>query len=239
MNSLLQLKNIEIFHAEICASTNDEIKNYFNENQTVALYTFNQTSGKGQYGNKWEINANENLAFSLAFPINNIELNEVALRYLIATIVHKFISKFIKNETISIKFPNDIYIKNKKVAGILIEKVKNFYIIGIGINVLQKEFINIPNASSIQNFTDEIINLKECTENFIVFLKEQKTLNETEILKYLNDHLYLKNKIQVIDFQSKKQNSKILKVNALGEIVIEFENNEIKKLKHKEFEFLR
>ena len=114
----------------------------------------NQSHGKGQMGSKWDSETGKNLMFSVLVKnkLNNIneifDLN-VAVALSILTALEK---NNIPN--ITIKWPNDIMSDNKKVAGILIENtIKNngeiLSIIGVGLNVNQLNFDNLPKASSL------------------------------------------------------------------------------------------
>ena len=112
MNRLLYLEN--------CVSTQDEIINLINEDETTAVFTFNQTKGRGQYGNKWEVIPNENLAYSIGVISNTISISGVCLNYYTAIIVRDFLDNM-TNVSACIKWPNDIILHGKKVCGILIE----------------------------------------------------------------------------------------------------------------------
>jgi len=112
----------KIIYKSQSSSTNEEITSVINdENYEVALYTYNQTNGKGQYGNSWTSSANQNLAYSLAIPIKMINLSDVFFNYHTALIVREFIDN-LTQEKIQIKWPNDIILNQKKICGILIEK---------------------------------------------------------------------------------------------------------------------
>ena len=138
-------------------STNDFLKRLSGE-QSLENFTVvtaeNQSHGKGQMGSKWDSETGKNLMFSVLVKnkLNNIneifDLN-VAVALSILTALEK---NNIPN--ITIKSPNDIMSDNKKVAGILIENtIKNngeiLSIIGVGLNVNQLNFDNLPKASSL------------------------------------------------------------------------------------------
>ena len=75
MSKLLYLKD--------CSSTNDEISKVllYPESDFVAIYTFNQKKGRGQYGNQWLVNPNENLAFTIAIKTKNIFVKKFILNW--------------------------------------------------------------------------------------------------------------------------------------------------------------
>lgn len=138
-------------------STSEELKKRSNAetlpNFTV-LSTENQTAGKGQIGNTWESEAGKNLTFSvLLYPKNVAILNQ----FILSKMVSVAIVQALEYDTnyLEIKWPNDIYIGEKKICGILIENsimgsTLNQTIIGIGININQTTFkSNAPNPTSL------------------------------------------------------------------------------------------
>lgn len=124
-----------------------------------------QVDGRGQAFNKWESEPKKNLTFSiLLFP----DFIKIQRQFEISKAISLGVTDFISNltENVSIKWPNDIYIRKKKVAGILIEnsviidKISSC-IVGIGLNVNQQIFdSNLPNPVSISQITHEIYNLE-------------------------------------------------------------------------------
>ena len=88
----------QIFYTKKCSSTNDEIIHYLPnlkkiEDEWITLYTFDQTNGRGQYGNIWKISPNENLAFSMAFHQRKILISDNLLNFHTANILRDFIAK--------------------------------------------------------------------------------------------------------------------------------------------------
>ena len=127
------------------------------------LYTDFQTAGKGQPGNTWESENGKNLLFSMLLYPYSIKVNE---QFILSEITSLAIRKVLEKYTddICIKWPNDIYWKDKKIAGILIENSLfrdriDTCIIGIGLNVNQEVFIsNAPNPVSLRQITGNDIN---------------------------------------------------------------------------------
>ena len=77
MNSLIYFNN--------CASTQDELIDFLNQHYLsedfLAIHTFNQTKGRGQYGNSWENLPEENLAYSFALKTKNINISDTCFNY--------------------------------------------------------------------------------------------------------------------------------------------------------------
>ena len=182
-----------------CPSTNDYLKELLKNDKLTngqLVNTPNQTAGRGQLSNKWESEKFKNLTFSvglieLDFPvINQFQLNIISSLAVVKTLIDCF------NIKASIKWPNDILIDDKKVAGILIETTLknltiNSAIIGIGLNVNQSNF-KTPHATSILNKTGQPVELESLLETMcknlehFIFRKEDLTGLKK---KYLN-HLY-------------------------------------------------
>ncbi|CAD7804469.1 Bifunctional ligase/repressor BirA [Chryseobacterium aquaeductus] len=234
----------ELFYQKECSSTNDEISQVllYPESNFVGLYTFNQKKGRGQYGNSWASEPEQNLAYSVAIKTDSISLTDFMFNYYTATAIRGFLAKFTDHE-VKIKWPNDIILKNKKVGGILIEKkklnTKNYFIIGAGINVLQEKFDEISNAGSFFTQTGKRLDLQNFTKDLHSFLVEKfKNLaSEKEILDEFNLNLFRKDKISVFEINGKQQNGIIRKADEKGEIWIEFEDG-LQSFYHKEIKLL-
>lgn len=237
MHSLVYLKK--------AVSTNDEIAGYFtlNKNENTAVYTFDQTKGRGQYGNIWKMHANQNLAFSFCIQKGKICYSNSMFNYYTAVLFQKFFAN-LTNEKVKIKWPNDLILNNKKFAGILIEvkKIDNVevFIVGIGINVLQKDFENLPKAGSILTETGQHLDLHELAARLFEFSNANISALESEekILENFNDHLFRKNKVAVFEIKGLRQNGIIRNADTDGYLWIELENEGLQKFFHKEIELL-
>lgn len=235
MNRLLYLEN--------CVSTQDEIINLINEDETTAVFTFNQTKGRGQYGNKWEVIPNENLAYSIAVTSDEINIPDVCLNYYTAIIVRDFLDN-LTNVSACIKWPNDIILNGKKVCGILIEKTKkngnDYFIIGIGINILQKDFSNLPKAGSILSVTGVNIDLITFIQDFHTYFisRIMNIPDEEKILEQYNLHLFKRDAISVFQKNRVRQNGIVKNADNAGYLWIDLENEGLQKFFHKEIEML-
>lgn len=230
---------------EECSSTNDEISEHFalKNSGHFAIYTFNQTKGRGQYGNLWESPKNQNLAYSIAIPSDKFIIRNDLLNFHTAIILADFLAIMTKT-IVKIKWPNDIIIKNKKVSGILIEK-KNinavpYFIIGIGLNILQKDFTHLPKAGSLLTQTGVEFTLHEFTKTLNNYLLENlnQEISEENILEKLNQMLFKKDEISVFEIKKTRQNGIIQKVDENGFLWVDLENDGLQKFYHKEIEML-
>lgn len=158
-------------------STNDFLKflagSQHLENFTVVTAEL-QTKGKGQMGAKWISETGKNLTMSVLIKDSVFEINQIYnLNVAVSLSVLLALEKF-KIPKLAIKWPNDIMSDGKKIAGILIENSiktdgKIVSIIGIGVNVNQVDFLELPNASSLavimNTFFDKEALLFEIIEN--------------------------------------------------------------------------
>ncbi|MCC6370108.1 MAG: biotin--[acetyl-CoA-carboxylase] ligase [Bacteroidia bacterium] len=131
------------------------------------VYTAHQTNGKGQRGAVWKSEPASNLALSLVLKPGFLELRNQYLLYQVAALAcYDTIAALFNNSQfdIKIKWPNDILVNKLKVAGVLIENNLqnnrvNWCIVGVGINVNQEDFEDLPKASSIKQLTGILQNL--------------------------------------------------------------------------------
>ena len=235
MNSLIYFNN--------CASTQDELIDFLNQHYLsedfLAVYTFNQTKGRGQYGNSWENLPEENLAYSFALKTKNINVSDTCFNFYTAILVRDFIANLTKTE-VKIKWPNDLILKNKKICGMLFEKNKNYFVVGIGINILQENFKNLPKAGSVLSQTGLSFELKAFTESLHQYLFEHLVQKEipNNILELYHLHLYRKNEVSVFEKNEVRQNGIIQNVDENGYIWIDLENEGLQKFFHKEIGLL-
>ena len=135
----------DFIHLQSTYSTNDYAKEIFDQLKNKTLIVADeQTAGRGRLDRTWFSPKKEALYFSLIIK-KNITIEDLSFLNLISSLsVHKTI-KEISGIIPDLKWPNDVYIKKKKIAGILIETIFKTdlltgTIIGIGINLNIKEF---------------------------------------------------------------------------------------------------
>lgn len=141
------------------------------EHGTV-VYTDRQTAGHGQRGNSWESEPFKNVTMSILLRPKNVAPNQQFwLSEISALAVERVLSKYIGN--VSIKWPNDIYYKDFKICGMLIEhslsggKI-NYTIPGIGINVNQRVFLSdAPNPISLANVLGHEVPTSEILDGIV------------------------------------------------------------------------
>ncbi|WP_080057065.1 biotin--[acetyl-CoA-carboxylase] ligase [Spirosoma aerolatum] len=140
-----------------CQSTNDEASAliaHADPSEGTLVITDNQTAGRGQRGNQWEAKTGQNLTVSAILRPTFLSASEqfwlnIALSLGIYDTLHPLIG-----DSLRIKWPNDIYVGNQKLGGILIENILHGYniewsIVGMGLNINQTEF-GYTTATSLQ-----------------------------------------------------------------------------------------
>ena len=165
----------------------DSTNNYLKElsaKQTVTNFTVvvaeNQTNGRGQRGANWEVEDGKNLTFSVLVKDMLLDIKEVFnLNVIVAVSLFQTFVK-LKIPNVAIKWANDILADKKKICGILIENQfkstsEILSIVGIGINVNQENFINLPQATSLKYCMKQEFNKDEI---LLLFLNQfQNNIN--------------------------------------------------------------
>lgn len=135
-----------------------------------------QTEGKGQMGAVWASEASKNLMFSVFVDVSKFNIAHPFYIGMAASLALQNSLKAFLIPQLYIKWPNDILSQNKKICGILVENVikqNNIKatIIGIGLNVNQTKFNNLPNASSLKTITGRVFNTDELLNAIVDSLK--------------------------------------------------------------------
>jgi BirA family biotin operon repressor/biotin-[acetyl-CoA-carboxylase] ligase len=231
-------------------STNTHIADLLKKNnlpEGTIVYTNYQSEGRGYSGNKWESENGKNLLFSiLLFPSFINTEDQFLISMTISLGICDFLMRFIPD--CSIKWPNDIYVNNDKIAGILIEssvignKIEST-IAGIGLNINQEKFISTaPNPVSLRMLTGMSYDLSACMNKLGTDLdkryKQLITGNSGLIKKEYVSKLHRLNKW--CEFRDIKGicTGRILAVGDTGLIKIEKRNREICEYAFKEIEFI-
>lgn len=234
-----------LFYLPECASTQEEVSKFFRaENPGLtAVYTHRQTQGRGQYGNRWESNAGQNIAYSAALRTADVSLPAHLFNFHTAQIVADFLANLTRT-AVEIKWPNDLIIKNKKVCGLLMERRniagQSCYIVGIGLNVLQRDFFNFPKAGSLYTqagIEPEPSLLAEQLHEYLThFLPVMPTGDQ--VIENLNSQLFRKDIVSVFEIGGIRQNGIVRRVDAEGRLWVELEQSGLKDFGHKELQML-
>ena len=234
-------------------STNNEIARCLDDLDNLSVLSArNQFAGRGQRGNKWNTSPGENLTFSLLVRpgqdgIPAVRATDQFRLSQVATLsVYDLLSSHGVNCTI--KWPNDIYVGNRKICGMLIENSLSGQmiassIIGIGLNVNQKEFDpSLVNPTSMKAITGESFSTDTLLEEFCGFFGRRiPSLESPDSLKeeYLS-HLYRKDTFH--DYTDCRKGEifrgKIIDVDNGGMLSVEDELGNVNKFSFKEISYI-
>jgi BirA family biotin operon repressor/biotin-[acetyl-CoA-carboxylase] ligase len=130
-----------------------------------SYFTTYQTAGKGQRGKHWDTANGVNIALSLVLEVKLLNASQqFQLLVSVALGCYDFFARYAGQET-SIKWPNDIYWRDRKAVGVLIENVFqgsqwNFAVVGIGVNINQTSFDpSLKNPVSLKQITGKTFDL--------------------------------------------------------------------------------
>lgn len=185
-----------------------------------------QTAGKGQRGKQWDNAACESLLMSIVVvPGWKID-QQFLLSATVAVAVADVLTTLHPTWNVAIKWPNDIFINDKKTAGILIENVLRgpkwqFAVIGIGLNVLQPEFpLSLPHASSLLIQSGKKFALHDLRDSLLSKIMEALTSPSSpeQIITSYNDYLYRKGCKQQFSNEEKEWSAIIKDVTIEGKL---------------------
>ena len=236
-------------------STNSYLADLCNEKnltEGTAVITNAQEQGRGQRGTYWESEAGKNLTLSIFLKPTFLKPDEqFSLSKAISLGVLDFVASINNQQSTihypKVKWPNDIYIGTKKIAGILIENSVNgnsisHSIVGIGINVNQENFsVELPNPTSLKLETGKEFDLEESLEQLCSCIEKrylQLRNRPKEIDADYMENLYRFNEWASYVYQGKKLKAKIAGVTKIGKLVLEKEVEKNLECDFKEVEFI-
>ena len=207
-----------------------------------------QTAGKGQPGNRWESEKGKNLLISIILYPGSVNPDE---QFLISMTVSLGLYDFVENyfHGTRIKWPNDIYIKDDKIAGLLIEnsiigdKIESS-VAGIGININQEKFSrSIPNPVSLRIITgkdhDTSICMKQLLSGLDIRYKQLLYGDRERIREEYVSLLYRSGKWHAYRSEGTIFKGKITDISASGKLRIEMKNRTLREFSFKEVDFVQ
>ncbi len=216
------------------------------------IFTLNQRKGRGYGNNTWESESGSNLLVSIIFEPRMIEASQqFVLTQLVSLSIITLVKKYIPLDIcddIKIKWPNDIYVGDKKIAGLLFQNyIKantiQFSVVGIGVNLNQRKFISdAPNPISIIHFSNEQTDVSIFLDEFLKIIGEKyKKYAFAEHFSELK-HQYLNNSYRFnswANYSDHKGNfkGKIIDVDEYGRLIVLLQTGEQKTFMFKEIEF--
>lgn len=215
--------------------------------ELTCVYTAFQSAGRGQRGNSWESEAGKNLLFSFVTYPDFLEARrQFLLSQVTALALQEVLTQYA--EHITIKWPNDIYWKDKKLCGTLIENDLtgthiSRSISGTGINLNQERFLSdAPNPVSLFQITGQLYEteeiLREVMERITYYYSLLKA-NETGIItSRYKDALYRKEGYHLYRDGKETFRARICDIEASGRLIVEDEAGKTRGYMFKEVSFL-
>lgn len=240
-----------IIHLKKTKSTNIYLRDLIKAKDVkegTIVYADYQTEGRGQRGNAWESEAGRNLLFSIVLYPRFLKANEqFILSQIVSLAIKDFLSK--RFDDITIKWPNDIYWRNKKIAGILIENQlieDHLYqsIIGVGLNVNQIKFrSDATNPVSMRLINNGQENDRSAILSLIsyyiqVYYDEIKNGQKDKIIQDYKDSLFRRNGYYEYIDENGYFTARIKDVEPNGMLILEKKDGEIKRYAFKEVQYI-
>lgn len=231
-------------------STNQSLTALCKEQQPEELTTVVarfQTAGKGQRGNSWESEKDKNLLFSFVLYPTFLEARK---QFLLSQIISLAVKEELDQYTadISIKWPNDIYWKDKKICGMLIENnlaetCISRSIAGIGININQEVFVgSAPNPVSLKQITGQeydpleiLAHIIERTKAYYALLQKRDTAS---IAQRYREALFRKEGMHAFRDSRGPFKAAIVNVEADGHLVLQDKADRIRRYVFKEVQYV-
>jgi BirA family biotin operon repressor/biotin-[acetyl-CoA-carboxylase] ligase len=241
---------MKVIKLDAIDSTNEFLKGLSNkqelENFTVVTAE-TQTKGKGQMGAVWASETSKNLIMSILVKDFLSDICQIFNLNIAVSLAVIEVLESINIPDLSIKWPNDIMSYNKKIGGILIENtIKSdgtiLSIVGLGLNVNQTDFENLPKASSLAVITDQefdkealLFSIGSAIEKNTSFWKQHPTILW---IKYI-DNLYKKGLPMPFSEQNKSNFMGIIQgVSSIGKLQVLLEDDSISEFDIKEIQML-
>lgn len=243
-------KNKKIVRLDEVDSTNSILAaKYINRGfpEGSVVIANSQTKGRGQGQNKWHSEPGKNLTCSFVlYP----EFLDASQQFYISKVASLALADLVGlyTDKVSIKWPNDIYVDDKKIAGLLIEhaiersNIKSS-VIGIGLNVNQKDFpASLPNPVSLLKITKVKQDMEEILESLTNILEYRYSLLRNKEFQVIDDNylslLYRYKKYSLFEVEGKRIAGSIEGVEPTGELIFKNDKSEILRFGYKEIEYV-
>lgn len=227
-----------IVRLDLVDSTNNYTANWLNRSivaEGTVILARSQSHGKGQRGNSWASEPGQNLTFSIVLYPTFLQPLRAHLLTHVAALALYDVVKVYCNDT-AIKWPNDVYGGNLKIAGILVEntimenKIRHA-IAGIGLNINQTEFPEGIQATSLKKITGELHDIEVVLQQLLRAFEKYYFMLATGKTDELHDlylsRLYLRNITTNFTVNGVTVTGKITQVNSNGKLVIQTAEGEL------------
>ena len=202
IENILQKNSCNYIHLNSTKSTMDDAKKYLEKfHSNVVVLADEQKNGKGRRGNIW-ISPPGNIYCSIVLN-NTIPINEYYLFSMLTAVSVKFTLENLGVNEIEFKWPNDLYFKNKKFGGIILETYKsknNYVIIGLGINFALSPSIADYQTTFIKKFVkinNKLVFFYNFLNNFFFYWHNYNEQKKEIASNFYNSLMFLNQKIVI------------------------------------------
>ncbi len=246
----MQAENKNLIVLEETESTNNYANRLISEGEVAngsVVLSYYQKSGRGQRGNTWESAPGKNLLASIIlFP----KFLPPGRQFYLSKITSLAIVDLLREHTrkITIKWPNDIYVSNKKIAGILIETSvlgNQFHsaVAGVGLNLNQEIFSSeLPNPVSLKLLTGSDFEIAETAiqlrDIFMKWYQKLEKRNISEIDTAYHENLFRMNEWAVFQKDESRFEARIVGTGEYGQLILEERSGNQSSYMFKEIEFV-
>jgi BirA family biotin operon repressor/biotin-[acetyl-CoA-carboxylase] ligase len=206
-----------------------------------------QSQGKGYGQNRWVSQSGKNLTFTIIlYPVFLKASHQFLISKAISLGIVDYLCKYL--DDVTIKWPNDIYVDNYKIAGILIENdmIGSYLkssLIGIGLNINQQSFPgDIPNPVSLSQVMEQTFSLKKeirklskCLDDRYKLLRQKK---DDKINRDYHAKLYRLREFHKFRKEGHQFVARIIGVSDFGQLILEDKNGKTLEFDFKEVEFV-
>lgn len=231
---------------------------WLREERIPVVWTGFQTAGRGQAGNGWESEREKNLLFSVLLRKPQVPVEKQFLISILAAVaLWDTVAETIGNKELTIKWPNDLYWGDKKLAGMLIENTLTggeiaYSIIGIGLNINQEQWVgNAPNPVSMRLITGQDYSPEQLLSRYLVHLQARLQSPQSAWREAYMQHLYrregwwrfIEREVSLTPTMNAQTTdggflARIEGITEQGELILKKENNETKTYHFKEIRYI-
>ena len=197
----------------------------------VAVYTVDQTAGRGRRGEVWQSESGKNLTISFLIPNPTTQFSHsFAVIVQVSLLIHQWLEQ-LQVPNLKIKWPNDIMAGSKKICGILVERAllgasASPFVVGVGINLNQQHFKALDHVTSVVNETGKHLDIDEMARSLSALVEngfsdalELDTKEYSRLIQRFESRLYQMGERCCVAIQDNSfQNVTILGVNEDGRL---------------------
>lgn len=217
-------------HFDTIDSTNKYLKDNYEKFDSFTFVSADyQSEGKGRENRTWLANKNENLLFSVLIKDNQLINYYKSISLVSAVTIFNYL-KTLGIKGLSIKWPNDVFVNDCKICGILLEgSIPNYLVVGIGLNVNQIEFdgkyrIEPTSIKKELNKTLELNDIRDILYNDLISDFNKLKNNDSSYLNIIRNNNYLLGKEKNVVLNGKEIKAKVVGINDNNDLLVEIDN---------------